>query len=88
MHIRGRADPDDVDIRESEQVRPVLHGRGVRRIFPAEFFRALVAGIRDRHDFDLVMLFQPRQVPPAHNVPCPDNSDSQLLMIRPAHVVN
>ena len=86
MHIGRRADPDDIDIRGREQVRPVLHGDGVRRILLAELLRTLIGGIRDRRDFHFVMLFQSRQVPPAHNVPCPDNSDSQFLMIVPGHL--
>ena len=85
MHVGRRADPDDVEIGEREQVGPVLHGGGVRRVFLAEFLRAFVGGIRDRHDLDLGMLFQPGQVPGANDVPRPDDSDAQLLMIRPGH---
>ena len=86
MHVGRRADPDDIEIREREEVRPVLHGRGVRRVFLAELLRALVGGIRDGHDLDFVMLLQSGQVPPANNVPCPNKSEAQFLMIRPGHL--
>jgi len=57
MHIRRRADPDDVEIGEGKEVGPIRHRRGVGGIFLAKFFRALVGGIRDRQDFDLGMFF-------------------------------
>ena len=86
MHVRRRADPDDVEVRDREEVGPVLHRRGVRRIFLAEFLRAFVGGIRDRHDLDLGMFLQPGQVPLFHDVARADDSDSQFLVIRPAHL--
>ena len=85
MHVGGRADPDDVEIGEREEVGPVLHRDGVRRVFLAEFLRALVGGIRDGDDLDLGMFLQPGQMPGADNVPRPDDSDAQLLVIRPGH---
>ena len=86
MHVRRRADPDDIEVRDREEVGPILHRRGVRYIFLAEFLRAFVGGIRDRHDLDLGMFLQTGQVPLFHDVARADDSDSQFLMVRPAHL--
>jgi hypothetical protein len=57
----------------------------VRRVLFAKFFSAFVGGIRDGHDFDFRMLLQPRQVPVPHDGACADDSDPQLVIVRPAH---
>ena len=87
MHVGRRADPDDVEIGNGQQVGPILHRGGVRRVLLAKFLRALVGGIRDGHDFDLRMLLQSRQVPVPHDGAGADDSDPQLVVVRPAHLM-
>lgn len=57
----------------------------MRRVFPAEFIRALVGRIADRDYLDIRMTLQRRQMAAAHNLTRPDNSEPQLVMIFLAH---
>ena len=45
MHVRGRPNPDDIDVWQSDEVGPVSDGDSGRNIFLAELFRAFISGI-------------------------------------------
>ncbi len=71
MHVRRRADPDDIDIGQRDEIGPVSHRHRAGHIFAAKIFRAFVGGIRDRDDLDIGAFAQRRQVtiPPAPMIP-------------------
>ena len=74
MHIRRRADPDNVELGQREEVGPIPHRRRRRIMFLAKLFAALVSGIRNGDDLDVGMFFQRRQMPITHNVSLPQRS--------------
>jgi hypothetical protein len=80
MHVGRRADPDDVQIRQREQIRPVLHRRRVRHFLVAELQRAFVGRVRDGDNLDLRMLLQRRQMAITDDVARTDNTDAKLLI--------
>ena len=88
MHVRRRADPDDVEIGNREQIGPVPHWRRAFAMFFTELFAALVSRIRDRDDLDIGILLQRGKMSLADNTACADDSDPQLLIILLCHVSN
>ena len=85
MHVGRRADPDDIEIVDREEVRPILHRRGLREVFLAEFLRAPVGGIRNGDDIHLGVALQRGQMALPNDFPRSDDSDAQFVVVVPAH---
>src|SRR5213083_3245912 len=81
MHVRRRADPDNVDVRERHQLRPIFYWRSSWHILPAKPLGAFICGIGNRYDLDIWIRFQRRQMSGANNVARADDADPQFLII-------
>ena len=81
MHVRRRADPDDVEIGQREQIGPVLHRRRVRHVLVAELQRAFVSGVGDGNDLDFRVFLECRQMPGADDLSGADDADAKLVVM-------
>src|SRR5215469_1840383 len=85
MHIRRRADPNNIEIRQCQELRPVSDGRGMRDIFAAKFLRAFVGRIRDGDNLDLRVPLEHRQMAGTNNIASSYHPDSQFVVILLRH---
>ena len=81
MHVRRCANPDYVDVRQRDQVRPILYRCRLRQFFAAKILRAFVGQIRDGDNLDLRMFLESRQMAGPNNVARSDNADPQFVII-------
>ena len=86
MHIRRRPNPNGVQFRQGEQVGPVLHRHRFGRVFFAKFLRAFVGRIRDRHDLDIGMFAQSRQMTVTNDGACADDAEANFVTSRHGEV--
>ena len=85
MHIRRSADPDNIEVRQRNELRPVADWRSMREMFATKFFRAFVGRIRDADNLDFGMLFERRQMAGANNIARAHNPDPQFVIILLRH---
>ena len=88
MHIRRRADPDDVEIGQGKEIGPIRHRRRAFTVFLAKLVAALVSRVRNGHDLDVGIFFQGGQMPGANDIARADDSDPQFTVIFLCHVSN
>jgi hypothetical protein len=81
MHVRRCADPDNVDVRQRDQLRPIFYRRRSRHIFAAKFLGAFVCGIGNRYDLDIRVLLKTGQMASANDVARADDPDPQFLIV-------
>src|SRR5213075_1143850 len=81
MHHWRSADPDNIEIWQSEELSPVPHRRGRWIVFPAKIFRAFVCRVRDGDNFDFRMFLESWQMTSANNVARADNPNPQFVII-------
>ena len=81
MHVRRGADPDDVDVRRRNQLRPIANWERRQRVLATEAFCAFVCGVRNRDNFNVGVFLERRQMASAHYVASPDDSDPQFVII-------
>ena len=86
MHVGRRPDPDDIQLRDREEIGPVRHRRGVWCVFLAKFLRAFVGGIGDGYDLHFRMFLQSRQMPIPYDRAGADDADPQFVIVGPAHL--
>jgi hypothetical protein len=88
MHVRRRADPDNVEIGHGQQIGPIRHWRRAFAIFLAELFAALVSRVRDGDDLGVGIFLQRGQMPGANDVARTHDPDSEFAVIFLGHVLN
>ena len=81
MHVRRRADPDDVDVRQRHQLWPIFYWPSVRHTLPAKFLGAFVCRIGNRYDLDIRVFLQTGQMAGANNIARADDADPQFVIV-------
>src|SRR5438309_11457884 len=81
MHDRRSADPDNIEVRQGQELGPVPHRRCRWIMFSTKIFRAFVRRIRDSDDLDFRMFLKSRQMTSANDVARPNNPNPQFLIV-------
>jgi hypothetical protein len=81
VHVRRRADPDNVQLGKRDEFRPIFDWHRIGQVFAAEFFCTLVGGIRDCDDFDFGIFLERGQMTGSDDIARSNNSDPQLVII-------
>src|SRR4051794_33874251 len=87
MHVRRSADPNDIEIGNSKEVRPIPHRCRLRTVLFAKLLRAFVSRIRDRDNLGVRMFFQRRKMPALHNAARPYDANSKLVIALLGHAL-
>src|ERR1700730_8703279 len=78
MKIRRRTNPNNVDVWVSNQLSRITVWFCVGNKLGAELFRALIRGVADRNDSDILHCFQRRQVALFDDIPGADETYIQF----------
>jgi hypothetical protein len=78
VEIGRSTDPNDIDVRFSDEFGPVTVRFCIGNKFGAEFLRAFVGGITDRNDSDILDFFQRGQVALLDDIPGADETYIQF----------
>ena len=78
MKIRRRTNPNNIDVWFSNQLGPITVWFCVGNKLGTELFRALVRGVADRNDSDILHCFQRGQVTLFDDIPGADETNIQF----------